>query len=127
MLFSYVILIRLKKEDNAQNNSETKDEYVRELQNSIRSLKENREMESNYMRWAWEAFKQDREDEAREEGKIEGKIESVLDILNELGEIPKELEEKITSETKIDVLKTMVKTASKATSVLEFEEQISKL
>ena len=115
------------KEDNAQNNSETKDEYVRELQNSIRSLKENREMESNYMRWAWEAFQQDREDEAREEGKIEGKIESVLDILNELGEIPKELEEKITSETKIDVLKTMVKTASKATSVLEFEEQISKL
>ena len=115
------------KEDNAENNSETRDEYVRQLQNFIRSLKENREMESNYMRWAWEAFQQDREDEAREEGKIEGKIESVLDILNELGEIPKELEEKITSETKIEVLKTMVKTASKATSVSEFEEQISKL
>ena len=115
------------KEDNAENNSEAKDEYVLQLQNSIRSLKENREMESNYMRWAWEAFQQDREDEAREEGRIEAKIESVLDILNELGEIPEELEEKITSETRIDVLKAMVKTASKVTSFLEFEEQILKL
>ena len=79
------------------------------------------------MRWAWEAFKQDREDELREEGKLEARIESVLDILNELGEIPKELEEKIASETRIDILKAMVKTASKATSFFEFEEQISKL
>ena len=111
------------KEDNADNNSETKDGYVRQLQNSIRSLKENREVENNYMKWAWEAFKQDREDEIREEAKRE----SVLDILNELGEIPKGLEERIMSETRLDVLKSMVKIAAHATSFLEFEEKISKL
>lgn len=111
------------KEDNAKNNSEGKDEYVRQLQNSIRSLKENRKVEGNYMNWAWEAFKQDQEDEI----KRESKIESILDILNELGDIPKELEERIMAETRIDILKTMVKLASKATSLGEFEENISNL
>ena len=115
------------KEDNAQNNSETKDEYVRELQNSIRSLKENREMESNYMRWAWEAFQQDREDEAKEEGILIGKRSVILNLLGKLGNIPESLEERIRSETEAVKLDAMSMIVAKATSVLEFEEQISKL
>lgn len=115
------------KEDNAENNSETKDEYVRQLQNSIRSLKENREMESNYMRWAWEAFQQDREDEAREEGILIGKRSVILNILGKLGSISDSLEKRIQSETEAVKLDAMSMIAAKATSILEFEEQISKL
>lgn len=39
------------KEDNAKNDSETEDEYVRQLQKSIRNLKENRKMERGFMAW----------------------------------------------------------------------------
>ena len=115
------------KEDNAENNSEAKDEYVLQLQNSIRSLKENREMESNYMRWAWEAFQQDREDEAREEGILIGKRSVILNILGKLGSISDSLEKRIQSETEAVKLDAMSMIAAKATSILEFEEQISKL
>lgn len=79
------------------------------------------------MRWAWEAFKQDREDEAREEGRLIGIRESILDILGDLGEIPETLKDSIVSETKIDILKSMMKIANKATSFSDFDEKISKL
>ena len=87
------------------------------------------------MRWAWEAFQQDREDEAREEGKKEGREEGILigkrsvilNLLGKWGNISESLEERIQSETEAVKLDAMSMIAAKATSVLEFEEQISKL
>ena len=79
------------------------------------------------MRWAWEAFQQDREDEAREEGILIGKRSVILNILGKWGNISESLEERIQSETEAVKLDAMSMIAAKATSVLEFEEQISKL
>ena len=116
------------KEDNAENNSETDDEYVRQLQKSIRSIKEDREMEGKFMTsWAWNAYVQDRTDEAREEGMKEGMKESLLEFLNDLGEISQALRDTVMSETRIDILKSMIKMAAKATSISDFEEKISTL
>ena len=79
------------------------------------------------MRWAWEAFQQDREDEAKEEGILIGKRSVILNLLGKLGNIPESLEERIRSETEAVKLDAMSMIVAKATSVLEFEEQISKL
>ena len=109
------------KEDNAQNNSETDDEYVRQLQKSIRSVKEDRELESEFM--AWDAIR----DDIREEGILIGKRMVILNILGKLGVISDSLEKRIQSETGSEKLDAMSMIAANATSLSEFEEQISKL
>lgn len=113
------------KEDNAQNNSETDDEYVRQLQKSIRSVKEDRELESEFM--AWDAIRDDIREEGREEGILIGKRMVILNILGKLGVISDSLEKRIQSETGSEKLDAMSMIAANATSFSEFEEQISKL
>ena len=107
------------KTDNAQNNIETEDDYVKELQKTIRSIKENRELERSFMTW------EDIRREARWEGKLEGKREAIMELLEDLGIIPEELKNRIMSETKEEELKLMFKFASKATSFEDFKDNIS--
>ena len=57
----------------------------------------------------------------------EGMKESLLEFLNDLGEISQALKDTVMSETRIDILKSMIKMAAKATSISDFEEKISKL
>ena len=109
------------KMDNPENNTETDDEYVKELQRSIHSIKENRKLEREFMTW------EDVRREAKLEGKLETKREIIIDFLKELGTIPEEIKSIIVSETKESVLKSMVKIASKVTSFEEFKEKISNL
>lgn len=52
------------KTDNSENNIETEDEYVKELQQSIRSVKEDRNLERGFMTW------NDVRTEARREGRL---------------------------------------------------------
>ena len=52
------------KTDNSENNTETEDEYVKELQQSIRSVKEDRNLERGFMTW------NDVRTEARREGRL---------------------------------------------------------
>lgn len=109
------------KEDNPENNTETEDAYVKELQKSIRSVKENRKLERSFM--SLEDVRRD----ARLEGRLEGKREAVLELLEELGEIPAEVKRCIISETRVSALNGMLKAASGASSFCDFKEKISKL
>ena len=105
--------------DTSSNDTETEDSYVKQLQQTIRSIKENREMEHRFQgAWATSEFKR---------GKAEGKRNSVLELLEDLGEISEALREVIMSEESMDVLKEMLKLASKVNSIEEFEEKISNL
>ena len=61
--------------------------------------------------------------EGKEEGKAEGKAEFVLDLLENLGEIPDGLRERILSETDLTILKKWFSEAVKAKTVGEFMEQ----
>ncbi|MBR5595979.1 MAG: Rpn family recombination-promoting nuclease/putative transposase [Lachnospiraceae bacterium] len=129
------------KEDNSKNDSETEDEYVRQLQKSIRKLKENRKMERGFMAWidirdeiryeirdeVRNEVRDEVRNEVRNEIQIENNREFIFEILSELGIIPKEIEDIIKSENRINILKIMVKIAAKTTSFSEFEEKISKL
>ena len=116
------------KEDNPENNSKSEDKYVYQLQQSIRSVKENRKLERSFMTWIdiRDEIRDEIREEVRAEGILESKRESVLDLLSELGEIPEEIKNVIMSETRIDVLKTMIKIAAKTTAFSDFKEKILK-
>ena len=91
--------------------------YVKELQQSIHSVKENRKLENSFMSL----------EEIREAGRLEGKKEAVIELLEELGEIPLSLKERIMSETDAATLKSMLKAASSAVSYADFEEKVKSL
>ena len=63
-------------------------------------------------------------DKIRQEGLIEGKIESILELLEELGNIPKQLIQRIRKETNSEVLSKWHKYAAKASSLAEFEAKM---
>ena len=60
-------------------------------------------------------------EDMRLEGKIEGKIEDILELLEELGQVPPRITEMISSQDSIDVLSRWFKSAVKAESIAEFE------
>ena len=111
------------KTDNPQNNMETDDEYVKGLQETIRSIKENRELEREFM--SWDDIRRDARWEGRLEGILEGRRKSVMDFLEELGTVPEDIASRIMSEADEDVLKLMSKAAFGATSFEEFRNKIS--
>ena len=90
------------KMDNPENNTETENKYIKELQQSIRKVKEDRNLESGFMTW------EDVKNEARREGRLEGKREIIFKFLEELGVIPERVKERIMSEEKSAVLVTRI-------------------
>ena len=60
-------------------------------------------------------------EDMRLEGKMEGKIEDILELLEELGQVPPRITEMISSQDSIDVLSRWFKSAAKAESIAEFE------
>ena len=66
-------------------------------------------------------------DEIRDETAVESKQEAVLELLCELGKMPENVEALVMSENRIDVLRTMLKIAAKATSFSDFQEKITNL
>ena len=102
---------------------ETEDAYVKQIQKSIRSIKESREMEHRFQgAWAVSEFRR-----GKAEGQLEEKRNSVIELLEELGTISPTMHEYIISENRTDILKAMHKAAAKAESLEQFEEQIANL
>ncbi|MDE7339992.1 MAG: PD-(D/E)XK nuclease family transposase [Lachnospiraceae bacterium] len=64
-------------------------------------------------------------DRIRREGKIEGKIEDILELLRDLGKVPKRLIELISRETNLEQLSRWHKCAAKARSLAEFEARMN--
>ena len=60
-------------------------------------------------------------DRIRQEGIIAGKIEAILELLEELGNIPKQLIQRISQESNSDILNKWLKCAAKASTFAEFE------
>ncbi|MCM1101642.1 MAG: hypothetical protein NC079_07905 [Clostridium sp.] len=65
--------------------------------------------------------------EMEQDWKAKGKIEAILDFLGELGEIPRELAERIKSQTDLETLSLWCKAAARAQSLQQFEERIAGL
>lgn len=64
-------------------------------------------------------------DRIRKEGKIEGKIESIMELLGELGKVPKRTARQIKQETNLSVLSDWLKCAASSDSIEEFEAKVS--
>lgn len=107
------------RENEASETREYQDDYIKQLQRSIREVKQSREMGSRYM-----SLQLMLRDEYRK-GKAEGRVEDILDLLEDLGPIPEKLEQTIREETDMALLKSMLKAAAKAKSLEQFAEAIS--
>ena len=76
---------------------------------------------------AWEEKIMEREkgrQEGRADGKVAGKAESVLEILEEYGEVPDELRDRVLAQSDLEILKSWLKVANKVGSIEEFVEKI---
>lgn len=62
--------------------------------------------------------------EGREEGRLEGYVNLLLNVLQEIGEVPPALQEKIASEKEEKVLIAWAKLAAKVTSIEEFMQKM---
>lgn len=61
--------------------------------------------------------------EEKQEGRLEARKEDILELLEELGEIPEELQEKIGKLEDVTKLKSLLKMAVRADSIAAFEKE----
>ena len=122
------------------------DGFVQKLQDAVRNVKASREMEERYM-LLQELLKEEREAgraegraegraqgraegkaegraQGRAEGRAEGKAESILELLSDLGDIPEDLQKRISVEKDPNVLKSYLKIASASKTIDEFRKRI---
>ncbi len=114
-----------RTDDESANAADS--ERIRKIHKCVKQIKASEEMGVKYMQ-SWEEKIMERE-KGREEGKVAGRVsgkaESVLEILEELGEVPDELRDCIFAQQDLEVLKSWLKVASKVGSIEEFTEKIS--
>ncbi|MDO4343712.1 MAG: Rpn family recombination-promoting nuclease/putative transposase [Eubacteriales bacterium] len=124
-----------------ESTEEYGDSLVSQLQRTVRRIKNSREMEERYM--ILEEMLKDEYAQGKAEGKAEGeligraageiagraegKAESVLELLEELGNVPQSLREHILSETDIELLQRLLKRAAKAETLHQFEVEYASL
>ena len=113
-----VSFLNFVKADLSESETDFEDDFVEKLQNTIRRIKSNREMEERFM-----IFEEMLRDE-RAEGKAEAVLEMLLELMNDLGEISDELRNRITSEKDLETLKKWLRLAARSESLDEFLEKM---
>ena len=110
------------KADLSESETDFEDDFVEKLQNTIRRIKSNREMEERFM--IFEEMLRDERAEGKAEGKTEAVLEMLLELMNDLGEIPDELRNRIASEKDLETLKKWHRLAARSESLDEFLEKM---
>lgn len=112
---------RMQKAQDYENSHEVDDEVVRALAatNHITIEKKKRKEQLKVCTLFEEIAKDN-----KAAGKIEGKIESILELLENYGEIPEKLRNRISNQTDLETLKVWLKKAAEARSIKEFEKAI---
>ena len=113
-----VAFLDFVKADLKESTKDFHDDFVRQLQNSVQKVKSSRRMEENFM-----ILREMLRDE-RAEGKAEGKAESVLILLEEIGTVSEQLQEKIINEKDMSTLLNWLKLAAKSETIQQFEENM---
>ena len=116
--------------DLDESTADFNDVFVKDLQRAVYEIKQSRRMGERYM--LTELLMQDERRAGREEGFAAGRIEGhtegriaghrefVLELLTELGSVPKELQETIIRETDLEQLKHWAKLAARVKSLNQF-------
>lgn len=113
-----VKFLNFVKADLSESESDFEDDFVEKLQETIRRIKTNREMEERFM--IFEEMLRDERAEGKAEGLTESKIEDIFGFLEELGEIPENLRSRISDEKDLELLKKWLKLAAKSDTMEEF-------
>ena len=114
-----VIFLKFVKADLKESQEDFHDIYVKQLQNSIRHIKESCEMEERFM-----ILEEMLRDE-RAAGRREERQSILRSFLEDFGSIPPELEKKLFEESDATVLKNWLKIAATSKSIEEFIQKIS--
>lgn len=93
------------------------DEYVRRLQKSVQTIKQDREMEGNYM------LVSELMEIEFQNGKAEGKADSILVLLSGLCQVPNDIKENIYAIHDESRLDSLLKFAATSTSMDEFKSK----
>lgn len=106
-----VSLLQYMKNTSLNNPEiESKDERIIRLDEIVTEVKESEE---------WEAVQMN----ILEIGIAQGKAEDILELLEECGEVPKNLRNTILEETNLERLRAWLKLSAKAGSIEEFRSQ----
>ena len=116
-----VRLLKFVMADLEESEGDFGDELVERFQKTIREIKADREMGGRYM--IFEEMLREEKQEGRIEGTIKAKQDDILELLEDLGEIPKELQEKIEGQEDLGKLKVLHKMAARADSIGAFEKE----
>ena len=119
-----VHFLNFVKEDMAGKVQECEDAFVRELQNSMQKIKQNREMERQYM--LLEDLLREERKAAEAKGILKTRREVIIELLESV-ENSEKVYDRIMSEIDIETLKYMQKAAVQCSTLEEFEEKISNL
>lgn len=110
-----VSLLQYMKNTSLNNPEiESKDERMIRLDEIVTEVKESEE---------WEAVQMNILEIGMEQGIAQGKAEDILELLEECGEVPKNLRNTILEETDLERLRAWLKLSAKAGSIEEFRSQ----
>lgn len=116
-----VRFLRFVTAEGKESEGDFGDELVRRFQSTIREIKADREMGGRYM--IFEEMLREEKMEGKQEGSLEAKKEFILELLEELGDIPEKMRDEIESLREPEQLKALHKMAAKADSICEFAEK----
>ena len=109
-----VKFLQFVEADLGESEIDFGDCLVKQFQKSVQSIKKSREMGERYM-----IFEEMMRDE-RNEGRMEATRENIFELLEDVGEIPDELRNSIENVTDLQILKNILKIASRTDSVETF-------
>ena len=110
-------------EHTSKENAKT--ENLQRLHEMVTAVKRDGKVGLTYMK-SFEIEQKIRREginEGKAVGKAEGKAEDILDLLGELGDVPLPVQEKITSQKDVDILRTWLKLAAKAENIQDFVQK----
>ena len=108
--------------DLEESEEDFQDKLVKRFQETIHNIKADREMGERYM--IFEEMLREEKQEGRQEGLLEGRIEAtregIFELLEDLGEVPDKLRDRMEALEKLGDLKFLFKLAAKADSIENF-------
>ncbi|WP_418438524.1 Rpn family recombination-promoting nuclease/putative transposase [Blautia sp.] len=108
--------------DLEESEEDFQDKLVKRFQETIHNIKADREMGERYM--IFEEMLREEKQEGRQEGLLEGRIEAtregIFELLEDLGEVPDRLRDRMEALEELGDLKFLFKLAVKADSIQNF-------
>ena len=122
---SLVRFLKFVAADIEQSDQDFEDDYVEQLQKSIHTVKESREMGERYM--IFEEMMEEERRVGRIEGELQAKRDSIYELLEDVGVISGRLQREINALSDVGKLKELLKLAAKSASIEVFEREAKRI